>query len=138
MLLVGLAMMSAAGCASPTSNDSGVAQTDTPGSEGYLEGQVTIGPLTPVERADIPAPTPSPQLCKAVGLLILLADGTTEAKRLTLDADCSYRVALDAGTYIVRLNQSGGVQFSKDLPKTVEIQSGRTTQLDFYLDTGIR
>jgi len=137
-VLVGLGLVVVASCALSALPEAGAAATPIARSFGYLEGQATIGPLTPVERVDMPAPTPSPQVCRAVGLLIVRADGTAEVKRLTLEADCSYGLPLETGTYTVRLNSTSGVQFSKDLPRTITIDSGRNTRLDFHLDTGIR
>jgi hypothetical protein len=64
---------------------------------GYLEGQVTIGPLQPVERVGVPPPTPSPAVCAARGLVVYQAD--TGAARFPLGPDCHYRVALLAGNY---------------------------------------
>jgi hypothetical protein len=105
---------------------------------GYLEGHATIGPLTPVERVDTPPPTPSAQLCMSVGIAILSEDGTKEIATLNLQGDCSYRVELKPGNYIVRLKTGIGLPFSKDLPKAVEIESGKSSRLDFDIDTGIR
>ncbi len=121
----------------------GVTNGPTPGgtvtaANGYLEGLATVGPLTPVERVDLPAPTPSPELCTALGLTVLTEDGATEVARLNLSADCSYRIELRRGAYVVHLKPTSSIQFSKDLPKTAEIESGKTTRLDFHVDTGIR
>lgn len=107
------------------------------GDVGYLEGRASIGPLTPVERVGVPTPTPSPQVCTARGLAIDAADGKTPVTSFNLRPDCTYRVALAPGQYVVRL-KSGGFGFSKDLPKTVTIQRGQTTRLDIHIDTGIR
>ena len=105
-------------------------------NDGYLEGHASIGPLTPVERVGVPTPTPSPAVCTSRGLIILAGDGKTEVTNFNLQSDCTYRVALKPGTYVVQLKPGGG--FSRDLPKTVQIQSGQTTRLDLTIDTGIR
>lgn len=107
------------------------------GNVGYLEGQASIGPLTPVERVGVPTPTPSPAVCTARGLAIFSANSTTPVTSFNLRPDCTFRVALAPGDYIVRL-KSGGFGFSKDLPRTVTIQRGQTTRLDVHIDTGIR
>ena len=60
---------------------------------GYLEGQVTIGPLQPVERVGVPPPTPSPAVSTARGLVVYQADTGSEAARFPLGPDCHYRVA---------------------------------------------
>jgi len=105
---------------------------------GYLEGRATVGPLTPVERIGVPTPTPSPELCGGIGLTVLEADGTTEVARLQLRPDCTFAFALTPGSYIVRLRPGSNIQFSKDLPKTVKVERGETTRLEFSVDTGIR
>ena len=108
------------------------------GNVGYLEGRATIGPLTPVERVGVPTPTPPPEVCTSRGLTIYEADGKTEVTSANLQPDCSYRVSLKPGTYVVGLKQGRGIGFSKDLPKTVQIESGKTVRLDISIDTGIR
>ncbi|HET8632095.1 MAG TPA: hypothetical protein VFL91_32100 [Thermomicrobiales bacterium] len=105
---------------------------------GYLEGRAAIGPLQPVERVGVPTPTPPPAVCTARALAIDAADGRTPVATVQLQPDCTYRVALPPGIYVVRLAQRPGIGGSKDLPKTVTIASGQTTRLDISIDTGIR
>ncbi|MBI4300823.1 MAG: hypothetical protein HY677_06775 [Chloroflexi bacterium] len=112
--------------------------TSSKGEAGYLEGKASIGPLVPVERQGVPTPTPSPAVCTSRGLTVLQADGQTEVTSFNLAPDCTFRVALAPGAYIVRLRQTQGIGGSKDLPKTVEIRSGETVRLDISIDTGIR
>jgi acetyl esterase/lipase len=109
----------------------------TSGSVGYLEGSVTIGPLQPVERVGVPPPTPSPDACTARGLTIDASDGVTEVTSFNLQPDCTYRVALAPGSYVVRLKPNG-IDRTKDLPRTVQIQAGQAVRLDISIDTGIR
>jgi hypothetical protein len=104
---------------------------------GFLQGQVTIGPLQPVEQAGVPPPTPSPALCTAQVFIVDAADGATEATRFPLQPDCSYRVSLPPGTYVVRLAPLG-IERAGNLPATVQIAPGATTRLDVSIDTGIR
>jgi acetyl esterase len=107
------------------------------GSLGYLEGGATIGPLQPVERVGVPPPTPSPDACTARGLTIDASDGATEVTGFNLQPDCTYRVALAPGSYVVRLKPNG-IDSGKDLPRTVQIQAGQTVRLDIRVDTGLR
>jgi len=109
-----------------------------PGAPGYLVGQVTIGPLAPLQTVGAPPPTPTPEQCAAYGLALDPADGHATATRLTLRADCSYQVALPAGSYGVRLAPEPAIGGSKDLPQTVTIQAGQALRLDVSIDTGIR
>jgi hypothetical protein len=64
-------------------------------------------------------------------------DGKTQVTELSLQPDCTYRVALPPGQYEVRL-ESNGIERSADLPKIVTIASGQTEHLDISIDTGIR
>jgi hypothetical protein len=120
------------------SGGTGPVATPVPTSPvGYLEGQVAIGPLQPVERVGVPPPTPSMAVCTARGLVLYRADTGAEAVRFPLGPDCSYRVALPPGSYRVELDRRG-IDFSKDLPRGVAITAGQTTRLDLSIDTGIR
>ena len=104
---------------------------------GYLQGVVDIGPLQPVERVGVPPPTPPPAACTARGLVVLTPDGQTEVTRVPIQPDCTYQVALAAGTYRVQL-LARGIDRSRDLPAMVTITSGQATQLNVSIDTGIR
>ena len=104
---------------------------------GYLEGQVSIGPLQPVERVGVPPPTPSPAACTARGLVVYDVNTGAETARFALGPDCHYQVALAPGTYRVELDRRG-IDFSKDLPRVVQITAGQSTRLDLSIDTGIR
>lgn len=104
---------------------------------GYLAGQASIGPLQPVERVGVPPPTPSPAACAARGLVVFDARTGVEAARFELEPDCTYQVALPAGSYRVEL-QRRGIDASKDLPRAVTISAGQVTRLDISIDTGIR
>ncbi|HEX5505505.1 MAG TPA: hypothetical protein VFW96_23000 [Thermomicrobiales bacterium] len=136
---VPVATATRAGSPAPAASAAPVASA-SPGAvaPGYLEGRAAIGPLQPVERVGVPTPTPPPAVCTARSLAIDAADGRTPVTTVRLQPDCTYRVALPPGTYVVRLAQQPGIGGSKDLPKTVTIASGQTTRLDIAIDTGIR
>lgn len=104
---------------------------------GYLEGRVNIGPLAPVERADQPPPTPPPEIFAGRTIDIFQPDGATLVTKAPIDSTGAYRVALDPGVYVVNITHAG-IERTIELPKTVTIESGRTTQLDIEIDTGIR
>jgi hypothetical protein len=104
---------------------------------GYLSGQVTIGPLQPVQRIGVPPPTPSPEACTARGLVVYQADTGAEVARFALGPDCAYSVALPPGNHRVELDRRG-IDRSMDLPRVVTISAGQTTRLDVSIDTGIR
>lgn len=133
-----LAMLSA--CASsaadgrtPTSTAAPTPQLET----GVLEGRVSIGPLTPVERVDVPTPTIPPETFTSRAIDIYQADGATLVAHVAFSPDGSYRVELAPGVYVVQLARSGRDR-AGSLPATVTIESGRITQLDIDIDTGIR
>jgi hypothetical protein len=65
------------------------------------------------------------------------SDGTRSLSVKT-DPKGAYKVLLPPGTYTVTMPSLYGAMFSKDLPATVTIMSGRQTWLDIHLDTGIR
>ena len=111
----------------------------TPGPQqmGTLEGHVAIGPLVPVVREGESEPTPAPELYASRQIVIYAQDGRTEITRVQIDAKGNYRVTLPVGTYVVDINHVG-IDRGIDLPKTVEIVSGRITRLDVEIDTGIR
>lgn len=104
---------------------------------GALEGHVTIGPLSPVEEAGVPEPTPAPEMYAERKIVIYAENGQQEVTQVDIDDSGNYRVTLPVGVYRVDINHLG-VDFSKDLPAQVEINNQQTTQLDINIDTGIR
>ena len=104
---------------------------------GTLEGHVAIGPLTPVQRADVPQPTPPPEMYAQYEILIYAQDGHTEVAQARIDSGGDYRVTLGVGTYMVNINRQG-ISHGIDLPKKVTITSQQVTRLDIQIDTGIR
>ncbi|MGN6698256.1 MAG: hypothetical protein ACTHMR_08860, partial [Thermomicrobiales bacterium] len=84
-------------------------------------------------------PTPPPAVCTARALTVYTADGPTAVTTINLQPDCTFQVALAPGTYVVRLaGQQNGPGRARNLPQTIQITAGQTTQLDISIDTGIR
>jgi hypothetical protein len=110
---------------------------DPPPVPGYLEGRVTIGPLQPVERVDVPTPVPPPEVFTSRSLNVFRAGGTTLVANVRFNPDGTYRVELIPGTYVVDIAHTG-IDVAKGLPKTITIESGQTLRLDIDIDTGIR
>jgi hypothetical protein len=104
---------------------------------GFLEGHVTIGPLSPVVRADQPEPTPGPEVYAQRQVVIYNVQGIREIARVQIDGRGNYRVALPAGDYTVDINRLG-IDHGLDLPRQVAITANTTTRLDIQIDTGIR
>jgi hypothetical protein len=108
-----------------------------PADTGTLQGTVTVGPLSPVEIAGQPKPTPPPEVFTSRGLVIYKEGSDKIFARLNFAADGTYSVLLPVGNYIVQL-PAGGIEFSRDLPVSLTIKSGEKTILNFDIDTGIR
>lgn len=104
---------------------------------GWLEGQVTIGPLVPVMREGEIPPTPAPEVFEAREIVVFKPNGTSEVMRIPLDDLGRFRSELPVGVYIVDINHTG-IDFAKGYPKEVEIREGEITWLDVDIDTGIR
>ena len=108
-----------------------------PAEFGVLEGQVTIGPLSPVLQEGETPPTPAPEVYAARQIVVFEADGETEVARLEIGPDGRYRAELPAGEYLVDINHAG-IDSAAGLPATVNIEPGSTVTLDIDIDTGIR
>jgi hypothetical protein len=101
---------------------------------GYLEGQVKLGPMCPVERNGAPCPVP-PEAYAAQEILLL--NKAEVIARVRPDSHGSYRIAIRPGKYVADINRLG-VASSGDVPREVEIRAADTTRLDIAIDTGIR
>jgi hypothetical protein len=113
------------------------AGTSLPGSEnatGTLAGNVTMGPLCPVE----PCLISRDQIVAAYAArpLMITTTGGTAVASITADLDTGYSISLRPGTYVVDIRHQG--IGGSDLPKTVTIRAGETVRLDINIDTRIR
>lgn len=103
---------------------------------GILQGSVTIGPVTPVERPGETPPVP-PEVYAARKIMVYDENGDRLIAQVDIDDEGNYRVELEPGSYTVDIN-SIGIDRSSDVPRIVEIASAKTTILDIDIDTGIR
>ncbi len=108
--------------------------------KGTLYGNVTVGPLTPVERADATPILPPPEVFTSRHLIVYKADGSTKVT----DVDIvpagyygTYSVSLAPGTYVLDYVRQG-IGHASPLPKQVTIEAGKATKVDVDFDTGIR
>ena len=108
----------------------------TPGEPGILQGKVTIGPLQPVVRPGEVIEVPC-SVYEARKIMVYDKSGKKLIKQVDIDCNGRYVARLNPGTYTVDINRIG-IDFSKDLPQQVVIQSGITFRLDIDIDTGIR
>ena len=90
-----------------------------------VKGSVTIGPLTPVCRADTPCDGPAPRV-------VLTFTSGVRSVRVTTGARGTYAVELPPGTYAV--TASKGMRIS---PSQIVVRAGPRRQ-GFAIDTGIR
>ena len=106
-------------------------------SSGSLEGHVSIGPLTPVERTDQPKPPVPPEAYASRSINIFKVDGTSLVTNVKIGPDGTYRVQLSTGTYVVNIAKSG-IDRGIELPRVITIVAGQITRLDINIDTGLR
>ncbi len=105
----------------------------TPASgQGVIWGKVTIGPLCPVE----PCRNPQPDVYSSRALILQPATGKTVS--IQLNADGSFKAAVDAGTYSVTLSNCEFMGCKRVLPKTVIVNPSQVASLEIDIDTGIR
>ena len=122
---------------SPPAESKAVPTSTSAAQVGILAGRVTIGPLTPVERVDVPTPTVPPEMYAAHSIQVFQADGATLVANVKINPDGAYHVELPPGTYVVDLPKIG-LERAARLPTTITITAGQTTRLDIDIDTGIR
>ncbi len=103
---------------------------------GFLEGKVEIGPLCPVEPCNLTQDQIA-QAYEARKIIVFASDRSSIVAIVSLDPTGNYKVALNPGRYIVDINRIG-MDSSADVPKEIEIESGKTVRLDIRIDTGIR
>ena len=106
-----------------------------------LQGAVTIGPITPVERPGESAPVP-PEVFATRKIMIYDEAGkelVREVDIAQIDASASgfYTAQLEPGTYTVDINHSG-IDSAAGLPRQVTLNAGETVTLNVDIDTGIR
>ena len=103
-------------------------------ANGTLAGNVTIGPLCPVEPCH-PAPG---QLAAAYAArtIVVTGPGGFIAEAVP-DPVNGYRFSLPPGTYTVGIRQQG-MDRGAGLPASVIIPANGTVRLDISIDTGIR
>jgi hypothetical protein len=103
---------------------------------GRLEGNVTIGPIMPVERPGQTYEIPC-EVYKARKVMVYDRSHDKLIKQVDIDCSGHYSVELKPGQYVVDINRIG-IDHSSEVPATVEIASGETVTLNIDIDTGIR
>jgi hypothetical protein len=103
---------------------------------GILEGNVTIGPICPVERPESPCPVPC-EVYQARKVLIYDSSGTKLIAEVVIDCNGHYWVELKSGGYTVDIYHNG-IGHVSGVPQKIEIKPGQTVELNIDIDTGIR
>ena len=103
---------------------------------GILQGDVSIGPITPVQISNEPVIVPC-EVYKARKILVYNEKANRLIQQVDINCDGRYVIELKPGTYMVDINRIG-IDSSPDVPHKIEISSGLTVILDIDIDTGIR
>ncbi|HEY2354182.1 MAG TPA: hypothetical protein VGH79_04705 [Gaiellaceae bacterium] len=98
------------------------------GANGHLHGTVTRGPTTPVCRTGTPCSGP------ASGQRLVFKSGSGSTS-VVAAKDGSYSVSLPPGLYAVAVLP---LQIGHIVPSTVRVVAGKTRNVDFQIDTGMR
>jgi hypothetical protein len=120
LVLAGLS----AGCSSGTAGS------------GILEGNVTIGPICPVEHPGTPCPVPC-ELYQARKVLIYNSSETKLIAEADIDCTGNYSTELKPGMYTIDITRDSFGHVSS-VPQKIEIKEGQTVELNIDIDTGIR
>lgn len=108
---------------------------------GLLQGVITIGPITPVEKPGENPPV-SPEVFTSRKIMVYDVSGKTLVNEVSIrqigqSATGYYTVQLVPGTYTVNIKQNG-MDRSGEVPKQMTISANQTVTLDINIDTGIR
>lgn len=115
----------------------------TSGANGTLTGHVTIGPNCPVEMLRSQGCLPPPGAFSSTRIVVYKPDGRTVVASQTPRPESAnsefavYSFSLPPGNYQVDYERTGDFMTTHTL-KPATIESGKTTTVDFDIDTGIR
>ena len=112
------------------------ASTSTSQGSSTLQGNMTIGPICPVEQVGHPC-NPTPQMYAAHQVFVYNSDRSKLIMTLTPDAQGNFSATLPTGTYLVDV-QHQSVGAVRGAPSTIQIIAGQTATIAISIDTGIR
>ena len=95
-----------------------------------IEGQVSIGPVRPIERKGVANQRPY-----EARITVLNATGR-EIASVNSNPEGKFRIALPPGTYVLRPEQPG--LYPRASAQQVKVSRDRITQVDITYDSGIR
>ena len=103
---------------------------------GLLFGNVSIGPLCPVEPCNLSEDFIE-EVYEARKIIIYKEDSSTVVGTLDINGNHIYKTNLVPGHYVIDINHLG-IDHSGDVPKAIAIAADEVIQLDIDIDTGIR
>ena len=106
-----------------------------------LQGAVTIGPLSPVERPG-ENPVVPPEVFSERKLMIYSASGKhlvheVYFTQIGAGATGYYTAQIAPGTYTIDINHLG-IDTATNLPQKITVSADETVTIDVHIDTGIR
>jgi hypothetical protein len=106
-----------------------------------IQGAVTIGPLTPVQRVG-ECPTAVPEVFSSRHLVIYDESGKKLVREVYFTqigngATGYYTAQIAPGTYTIDINRNG-IDRAEGLPKKISVAADETITIDVNIDTGIR
>ena len=110
--------------------------SDVTQEPGVLTGEVTVGPIIPVERPGVQYDIPC-EVYEARKVMVFDKNNKKLVKQVDIDCNGFYRIELKPDFYVININRIG-IDHSSEVPTKVEIKSGEAIQLNIDIDTGIR
>lgn len=110
------------------------------GGSGVLKGEISIGPLCPVETVPpLPGCLPTQETYNVWATAVWTLNKKTKLALLNPKLDGTYEIELPAGEYVIDFDaaHNKGVGGS-NLPSVISVSYGDTTFLNIRIDTGIR
>ena len=106
-----------------------------------LQGSVTIGPITPVERPGESVTVP-PEVFAARKIVVYDASGQKLVREIAITqigqgATGYYTAQIAPGTYTIDINHNG-MDRAANLPQKISPIADETVTIDVNIDTGIR
>jgi hypothetical protein len=96
-----------------------------------IRGQALAGPQCPVEMADSPCPD-----LPWEGTVVATDTSSGDAFTAITDADGRFELSLAPGTYEVTIEAASTPPTAE--PQTVTVEEGTFTEIEVFVDTGIR
>jgi len=96
-----------------------------------IRGRALAGPQCPVEMAESPCPD-----LPWEGTVVATATDSGETFTASTDADGGFELSLSPGTYVVTIDAASTPPITE--PQTVTVEDGSFTEIEVFVDTGIR